>query len=147
MLKVIKDQKVLKPIKEPRTIKEPKAIKEPKEGLKKPNTHFSIKVFTHIRFIIIIIHLNIIKRKTYLTVKCFPCSASRISTPLDQTGGGDQLLPPTLGRYIAIFLYRDYALQILALPVQVVVEVAEVVEGLQNDGEALNTFLLPGKPN
>ena len=65
-----------------------------------------------------------------------PCSVYNLHT-IGHDWGGDQLLPPTLGGYI---------LQDLALPVQVVVEVAAVVEELQDDREALNTFLLPENP-
>ena len=65
-------------------------------------------------------------------------SLQRLESPHHWTRlGGYQLLHPTLGGYI---------LQDLARPVQVVVEVAEVVEGLQDDREALNTFLLPENP-
>ena len=103
-----------KEIKEPKVIKEPLAIKEPnskalkepkvgqkeiKVGLKKPNTHLSIEIVTHISFIISIIQLNItiIKSLTHLTVKWFLGSVQKLHN-VDHDWGGDQVLPPDLGR-------------------------------------------------
>ena len=100
--------------------------KEIKVGLKKRNTHLSIEIVTHISFIISLIQLNItiIKNLTHLSVKWFLGSVQNLHH-IENDWGGDQLLLLDLARDP-----QTHNHTLCVLSVQVVVEVAEVVEGL-----------------